>query len=556
MITGIGLFLSAVKSRTVAEGSILVVYSLDRLSRLEIGHAKQTYYDLTNNGVSVYALVDNHLYRAHNAADDIIATITFERAHNESKNKSRRVIDAAKQALKRWKETGEPQRNLGRTPFWIDQPTNTHNVNAKGVLKAIEMYLGGDGVLKISQHLRENYEYIPVRNKNMSRTKEDNWDISSLFQTFGRPSLIGEKHISIEGTKHKLENYYPPLIDLETFQRLQDVKGLKGGRAPLKGTTHLLKGLVKCGVCGGAMVFVDKGRGNQAINYVCSNAAKGKHERENYSVQMLELAAIRLCSDELLRVNSSEGAYEAERAQLVKEKRDLEEELIDLKERYTKKKRQSFFDLIEQAEDKLEVVISELEGQRRTDTESAFKYLSDVNFSADVMNDFTHPERGELRSNLIQVIDKIEISRRKESCQSTKSKDVNCLTVNVLFKNGQHRVLKSKPFEYIVDGREQSIFIGYEYEYDVPFDEYSRNGQLIPDLINELHSYDLLHKLYPSKGRYNWKGKSIELGTIELWGTNLLGALDYITAPDSWKQAIEKHYEKGIMYTRVDKNTI
>lgn len=43
----LGLFLSAVKSRTVAEGSILVLYSLDRLSRLEIGHAKQTYYDLT-----------------------------------------------------------------------------------------------------------------------------------------------------------------------------------------------------------------------------------------------------------------------------------------------------------------------------------------------------------------------------------------------------------------------------------------------------------------------------------------------------------------------------
>ncbi len=141
----LGIFLEAVKNGAVVTGSILVVYSLDRLSRLEIGHAKQTYLDLTNNGVSVYSIVDNHLYRAHNAADDIIATITFERAHNESKNKSRRVIDAAKEGLKRWKETKEHQSSLGRSPFWIDQPTNTLNINADGVKKAVEMKLSGFG---------------------------------------------------------------------------------------------------------------------------------------------------------------------------------------------------------------------------------------------------------------------------------------------------------------------------------------------------------------------------------------------------------------------------
>lgn len=225
----LGLFLSAVKSRTVAEGSILVVYSLDRLSRLEIGHAKQTYYDLTNNGVSVYALVDNHLYRAHNAADDIIATITFERAHNESKNKSRRVIDAAKQALKRWYETQEPQGALGRVPFWIDQSTNSFNLNAEGVRKAVEMRIAGFGDLKIKQYLDANFEYKKVRRKGGVK-KTNTWDYIAISQLWGKRSLIGEKTFTIEGIEHVLENYYPALIDENTFRKLQTQKAKKQGR--------------------------------------------------------------------------------------------------------------------------------------------------------------------------------------------------------------------------------------------------------------------------------------------------------------------------------------
>lgn len=552
----LGLFLSAVKNRTVAEGSILVVYSLDRLSRLEIGHAKQTYYDLTNNGVSVYAVVDSHLYRAHNAADDIIATITFERAHSESKSKSRRVIDAAKEGLKRWKETKQPQSSLGRSPFWIDQKTNKHNLNAEGVLKAIEMYLQGHGILKIAQYLRDNYEYLPVRNKNHNRKKEDNWDISSLFNTFTRPSLIGEKHITVDGVKHKLENYYPPLIDLATFQRLKEIKELKGGRTAKTGSIHLLKGLVRCGICGGSMVFIDKGRGNHAINYVCSNAAKGKHKRENYSVQMLELAIIRLSNDELLRSKIDENSYEAERAQLLKQKDDLEHELIELKNLYKQKKRKTFLELIEDAEDRLESVISELEIVKPINLIQAFYELSDIKFDAEMMNDFNHPLRHELKLNLNKVIDHIQINRTQELSNSTKSGYVSCISITVVFKNKQRRVLTSTPFQYFDNVRGKNIFVGYKYEYDVPFEELTRNKKLIANLLSELHCYDLLHKLYPSKGRYEWTGMPIDFGTVHQKGTNLLGALKHIIESGSWEYGIKKQFSEGIQHTIIEQNSI
>ncbi|WP_258184159.1 recombinase family protein [Vibrio splendidus] len=353
----LGLFLSAVKSGVIAKGSILVVYSLDRLSRLEIGYAKQTYYDLTNNGVSVYSIADNHLYRAHNAADDIISTITFERAHNESKIKSRRVIDSHKEGHKRWKETSESQRNLGRTPLWIEQSTNTFNINAEGVKKAVEMKIAGYGDLKIKQYLDANFEYKPTRKKG--RVKQSNtWDYTSIYQLWERRTLIGEKAFKIEGVEHVMENYYPALIDEDTFRKLQALKKKKRGRDTGSGKISLLKSLVRCGICGGAMVFMDK-RGDR-VSYVCNLALKGEHERELYNANMLDLLTIEICKDAYLAEseNANNTFVENEKikieAELVEERKVLDE----LVARFKSKRSNSILDLIGDSENK----IDELEG--------------------------------------------------------------------------------------------------------------------------------------------------------------------------------------------------
>ncbi|WP_239949604.1 recombinase zinc beta ribbon domain-containing protein [Vibrio natriegens] len=434
--------------------------------------------------------------------------------------------------------------------------TNPFNKNADGVLKAIELYLKGVGCLKIKQHLDEHYPYEAVRKKGRKTSQTDKWDFTAINQVFTKPSLIGEKHITVGGVKYKLEDYYPPLIDVATFQKLQQIKSLKAGRAPAKPTTHLLKGLVKCGVCGGRMVFIDKGRGNHAINYVCSNAAKGNHQRENYSVQMLELAIIRLSNDELLRSKIDENSYEAERAQLLKQKDDLEHELIELKSRYIQKKRKTILELIEDAEDRLESVISELEIVKPINIIQAFHELSDIKFDAEMMNDFNHPLRHELKLNLNKVIDHIQINRTKELSNSTKSGYVSCISITVVFKNKQRRILTSTPFQYFDNVRGKNIFVGYKYEYDVPFEELTRNKKLIVNLLSELHCYDLLHKLYPSKGRYEWTGMPIDFGTVHQKGTNLLGALKHMIEAGSWEYGIKKQFSEGIQYTIIEKNSI
>ncbi|EOG9060650.1 recombinase family protein [Vibrio fluvialis] len=507
----LGVFLEAVKNGTVAAGSILVVYSLDRLSRLEIGHAKQTYLDLTNNGVSVYAMVDNHLYSAHNAADDIIATITFERAHNESKSKSSRVKDAAREGLKKWKATGQPQSSLGRVPFWIDQPTNTFNKNADGVRKAIELYLSGVGCLKIKQHLDEHYPYEAVRKKGRRTSQTDQWDFTAINQVFTKPSLIGEKHITVDGVKHKLANYYPALVDVTTFQKLKQVKSLKVGRAPENPVNHLLKGLAKCGVCGGSMVLIDKGRGNAAINYVCSNAAKGNHQRENYSAQMLELVTLQLCRDHYLQQTNDEQNHSERIANLQKQKDDLTAELADLSKRYKEKRRSTYLDLIEDTEANLEQVENQLEELQTVNTKESFDILANDVYTDDVMNNFNHPDRKTIRKHLVSVIDNVKVIRSEHESKYTKVKIVNCVTIIIKFRNGQSRTLIAQPFKYLKNGDLfTSLIIGSNNNQ---MDMVNRIG-FHEGLIKKLSQNDLLRKLYPTKGTFDWKDKNIFLGHV------------------------------------------
>ncbi len=506
----LGLFLSAVKSRTVAEGSILVVYSLDRLSRLEIGHAKQTYYDLTNNGVSVYAVVDNHLYRAHNAADDIIATITFERAHNESKNKSRRVIDAAKQGLKRWKETGEPQGSLGRTPFWIDQNTNAFNVNAEGARKAIEMKLAGYGDLRIKQHLDAHYEYKPTRSEKQG--KKNSWCLSSINKLWHKRSLIGEKKHTIEGHPHVFENYYPALVDTNTFQQLAIHCKKKEGRSTATGRIPLLKGISRCGVCNGAMVTGEK----KTVRYFCNQASKSEHDREIYNADVLEILTMYICRDAYLIEDINDNDLEHKRLQLETDLSEQRTSLESLRERYKKKPNNTYFDLIEDSEDKIAALEEEL-AALNTDsvefTEDELSGLSEI-FCDEVLADHCNPKRLEIKKTLGRFISSIVFCRNRLPCNHSKTGFAECIDITWNFKNGQKRRLAMLPFEYINSsdgGRELFLPFIYTYGCNSPM-KVNRDRRLIYTAIERLHSHNLASYLYPSRGRYQWEGLSLMQG--------------------------------------------
>ncbi|ELV8727430.1 recombinase family protein [Vibrio fluvialis] len=513
-----GVVLSRIESGEIASGSILVVFSLDRLSRETVNVAMEQFLSIINRGVRVYTHIDCKMFdsESQNQTADLIGSlITMQRANEESETKSKRIIAAQKIALKRWKDTGKSQGALGRSPFWIDQPTNTLNINAEGVKKAVEMKLAGYGDLKIKQYLDANFEYKQTRTKGTVK-QSNTWDYTAISQLWANRSLIGEKNFHIEGVSHVFENYYPPIIDEATFRKLKMCKSEKRGRNTSSGKIPLLKGIARCGICGGAMVFVDKG--DNRVNYVCNLAMKGEHDREVYNVNMLDLLTLEICKDAYLAESdkANNTFVENEKIKIETELVEEREVLDELVARFKAKKSNTILDLIGDSENQIDVLEAKLDAINNADVvlnADELVSLPEI-FTDDVRTDYLHPERYTIRNNLYRFISSITLNRVVEHCSDAKIKSANCIDITWHFKNGQKRRLAMLPYQYLKadDGR-KSLYLPFVYMYgsksNIKVDD---GGQFLPSIFEKLHAFDLTKCLYPSRGCYQWSKLSLECG--------------------------------------------
>ncbi|EKM26836.1 recombinase family protein [Vibrio sp. HENC-03] len=506
----LGVVLSRIDSGEIPAGSILVVFSLDRLSRETVNIAMEQLLRIINRGVRVYTHIDSKMFDAkskHLTVDLIMSLLTMQLANEESETKSKRTIGASKVALKRWKETSESQRNLGRTPLWIDQSTNTFNINAEGVKKAVEMKIAGYGDLKIKQYLDANFEYKPTRKKG--RVKQSNtWDYTSIYQLWDRRTLIGEKAFKIEGVEHVMENYYPALIDEDTFRKLQALKKRKKGRDTGSGKIPLLKSLVRCGICGGAMVFMDKGGDN--VSYVCNLASKGEHERELYNANMLDLLTLEVCKDAYLveSGNANNSVIDTEKLKLEAELEKQQESRDNLRDYYKATPTKTFLDLIADNEAKILDLEARLDAINQNSVVINADELASLPeiYSDDVRSDYLHPERLAIRNNLYRFISSIIVTRSVESCSDAKTKIANCIDITWHFKNGQKRRLAMLPYKYMqTDDGGKALYLPFVYMYSSTNNIKVEDGsQFLSDILKKLHKLDLTKYLFPSKGRYKW----------------------------------------------------
>ena len=92
-----GEFLAAVESGYIEPGSVLLVESLDRVSRQDIDKAGEQLRKILRAGVEVVTLVDGSWYKEESLRDSlsmIKAMLVMERAHEESLTKSKRLRSA------------------------------------------------------------------------------------------------------------------------------------------------------------------------------------------------------------------------------------------------------------------------------------------------------------------------------------------------------------------------------------------------------------------------------------------------------------------------------
>lgn len=304
----LGEFLKLVREGKIPKNSILLVESLDRLSRQEIMEALGQFQQIIMSDIKIVTLSDKLEYQKdslnNNIGNLIIGLTIMSRAYEESLEKSKRIRSAWK--TKR-EEVGE-KKLTARAPAWLrldDKKDLFIEITERvAIIKRIfDLSLHGIGTGSIAKKL--NSEKIPAWKSKTG------WHQSYVSKILHNKAVLGEfepHFMKKDEEKGKLvrepsgkvtANYFPRIISDEVFYRVQErLKSNKnlGGKNGKLG--NLFGGLAKCGYCGAPMQFVNKGKRPNSGNYlVCDNARRGlKCEYNSYSYQEFEDAALSFCA--------------------------------------------------------------------------------------------------------------------------------------------------------------------------------------------------------------------------------------------------------------------
>ena len=277
----LGAFLALVQSGQIPTGSVLIVESLDRLSREAALEATKQFYDIILAGITIVTLSDGVEYSRETIGQDwtklLIGLTIMVRAHEESSVKSARISSAWQE--KRRKAASQKTAMTARCPAWIELSDERYNLipeRAAIVQRIFDDTIGGIGKNVLVRTL--NRERVPVFGRGTG------WHMSYVQKILESEASFGryQPHRLAEGRRvpdgDPINNYFPAAVSEQTYWQAaaaREARKAKGGR---RGETYvsLLSGLSRCGCCGDAMVNVNKGQKPKGGRYIeCSKLRRG-----------------------------------------------------------------------------------------------------------------------------------------------------------------------------------------------------------------------------------------------------------------------------------------
>lgn len=284
---GLALFLRAVDEGVIPNDAILLVESLDRISRQTIDQALELFMSILRRGITVVSLIDNQVYSKERLASDhgislIISITTFVRAHEESLVKSQRVGEA-------WKNKRATRKILTKIcPGWMRVSDDYSEYilideKVKIVQRVFELAMAGNGSPSIAKKL--NAEGVPLLTKNGSWSPENVSSVLKNQAVFGRYVPARAKNVM------PVEDQYPAIIDKETFDRVAEMTSTRSpGRKTTENEVGNLWATVSfCAACGSKFrIASQSSTKNGTLKYFCcatsySNKQKCSAERFPYN---------------------------------------------------------------------------------------------------------------------------------------------------------------------------------------------------------------------------------------------------------------------------------
>lgn len=319
-IGALGGFLDLVKAGKIEPGSILIVESLDRLSREDVLTAQSQLLGILSADIDVVTLIDNQRYSKGNDYTQLIISLTImARAYDESKTKSERLKAAA--AKRKTDILAGQKRYITNPPMWLSNVQTDGQwdcvINDFGsvVREMFELYDAGLGGHSIARLFNERG--VPTFKSATSDLETKGvWYSPTIMNLLKHEAAIG----TYRAGDQVAEDYFPAVVDRDLFYRVQDRlrsqnnfvrRGRKG-----EGYTNLFQGMAVCHHCGHAIRLNRGGVKNKVLYFSCQTRFIGStcsgEGKKFIPYQALEDAILRVVMD--YYIDQSKGGNKSQDA--------------------------------------------------------------------------------------------------------------------------------------------------------------------------------------------------------------------------------------------------
>ncbi|MGD1448265.1 recombinase family protein [Vibrio harveyi] len=384
-----GEFIAAIERGEVKKGSILIVESLDRISRQKPNLAQSLMLQIINSGIKIYTSIDNTMY----SEDDpdlmsklILSVLKLSLAHEESSKKSIRsksnIRLAAEAFLAGDKSAVIPS---GRAAPWVTVDKKLKPEVVADIKKMIRLRLEGYGYLAIARTLEMRYTADDVK------------------RILSKKSLYGERIVRVDNLTFTLDDYYPALISKADFLKLQAKSKKIVSTSTRK--TCMLTGIavLHCKHCGHKMTsrYLSS---SKLLRLVCETTfiRKGKCDF-TINAYLTEFLVIHLCADKIWTTEINTSEYDEQIAGLQIQLDDLKSKLAVLTEIPM-----MFIEKVSELEKQLAQAKAEKEKATVIVTGDKWENLPDT---VKELTTLSEEKRIELRNKIQNSVNKIEVEK-------------------------------------------------------------------------------------------------------------------------------------------------
>jgi DNA invertase Pin-like site-specific DNA recombinase len=303
----LGVFFEALRKGEIAPNTVLIVESLDRLSRQDPLTAMGQFTEMLSYGIELHTLFDRQIYSKEsigtNAGQLFLSIGAMVRAHEESATKSKRL-----KAVWSSKKNDQTRIVTSQVPFWINVKKDKsgraasfelNETDANVIRHIFRLSINQNmGAQAITSYLNKNIDKFP-KSRSSARNKDNGWSESYIKSVLNNPAVYGvyQPHKKVDGKRvadgDAWENYYPQVITQEEFllnkSKMQQRK-IKGKGRKSKNFQNLFRGLIHCKSCGSKMSFKDniKAKGGPIIRCDLAKQRRGSCESLPVRYQTLE----------------------------------------------------------------------------------------------------------------------------------------------------------------------------------------------------------------------------------------------------------------------------